>query len=131
MTIRSWHSPEVAVVGRREIDGGFVPNGTGAIATTYGVGFTVARSAAGIYLVTLDEGFAKFLGASLTPMVESSLAHDGALSLGAVSVANKTFEIVNRVAGTKTDISASGVLRVIWFNVRVARNDIPGVLGYG
>ena len=130
MTIRSWHQgDEVSIPGVRRVPGAFTPNSTSNPATKYGVGFTVAYSAVGIWLLTFDEPWAFFFGGSLSWMVESGLAHDGALAWGAVSKSAKTVQIINRVAGTKTDVAASGALRQVFFEAIFARNNIPGING--
>lgn len=131
MTVRGWYQgvEESNINGLRRLVGGFIPNNTSSPVVKYGSGFTVAYSAVGIWLLTLDESWSHFLGGPLTWQVESALAHDGALSWGAVSKSAKTIQIVNRVAGTKTDVAASGALRAVWFEMLVARNAVPGING--
>lgn len=133
MTVRSWNQPECAGVGYREIHGSFIPNGSDPIATQYGVGYSVARVGAGVYRVTLEEGFADFV--SITPGIQVATADTQArlVRIGDQSVANKTFEIVH-IAGAAVqtnhpvaaDISTSGVANKIHFRCVVAKQDVPG-----
>lgn len=133
MTIRSWHDDEVACVGERKLAGGFIPNGAGAIATQYGVGFSVAWTSTGVWTVTLDEGFADFLNITLTGQWATADTRDHFLRVGGISIANKTFAIVHRdsadasaTAPAVADIATSGTANKLHFVVTVARNDIPG-----
>jgi hypothetical protein len=133
MTIRSWCDPQCAAVGQKEIHGSFIPNGSSAIATTYGVGFSVAWTSTGVWTVTLEEGFADFLNIQLTGQWATADTRDHFLRVGGISVANKTFAIVHRdsadasaTAPALANIATSGTANKIHFVVTVAQQDVPG-----
>lgn len=117
----------------RTIYGSFIPNGTGAISTTYGTGFTVARADVGEYTVTLDEPFADYvyLDASAQFATANADVHD--VRIGDISIANRTFQIVHLESDDTTtdhpaaaDIATSGTANKINFVAVVALESIPG-----
>lgn len=133
MAIRSWNQPECAGVGHREICGSFIPNGASAVATVYGVGFSVARANTGVWTVTLEEGFADFVSIDVGVQVATADTQARLVRVGDQSVANKTFDIVHLAgAAVQTnhpvaaDISTSGVANKIHFRCVVAKQDVPG-----
>lgn len=117
----------------RVIAGSFIPNGTGAISTTYGTGFTVARADVGEYTVTLDEPFADFVYLDAGGQFATADADVHDFRIGDISVANKTFQIVHLYSDDTTtdhpaaaDIAASGTANKVHFVAIVALEDIPG-----
>lgn len=133
MAMNKRNKIESAGIGHLMIAGSFIPNGLSAIATKYGAGFTVARISAGVYRVTLTNGFADFV--SLVPSLQ--LATGNLLSrqvrIGTISVANRTFEIEHLAAAdtatahpVAADISTSGTANKIHFIAVVALSDVPG-----
>lgn len=103
------------------IAGSFAPNGSSAPTAVTGKGVaSVARSSAGLFLVTLDDLFVSFLNIQASLALAS--ADDKFVQVGAVSVSSKTFEIrVWDVSGAAvSDISAAAG-NVIYFAV-MAKN---------
>lgn len=109
MTIRSWHQDEVNSVGQRVIRGSFCPNDSSAPTVLYGVGYSVARTSTGVWTVTLDEGFADFIDIQVSSQLATATTTPAILRVGGISVANKTFAIVN---ATRTGSVAVGPVRI-------------------
>ena len=110
--------------------GSFLPNGSSAVATTYGaVGWTVARTGAGVFRVTFTFPFNNFICVTLGLTTDQTTAdqqlHASALTVP-TSSANGYFDITYRLAAVATDITASGALRRINFDTVLALSDIPG-----
>lgn len=133
MAVRSWSQKLVPGVSYKEIEGSFIPNNTSDPATTYGVGFSVTRAAAGRWLVTLEEPFADFVKILPGLQLASSDTDHHEVRIGDQSVTNKTFEILHLTSADVSttdvalaDITASGTARKIHFSCTIAREDIPG-----
>lgn len=133
MALRNWQPATVAGVQHQIIAGSFIPNGSSAIATTYGVGFTVARTGTGEYTVTLSEPFANYVSIQVTGQFASSNTDLHQFLVGDISVTNRTFEIqhlsstdVSTTDIAAADISTSTTANKINFLVVVARTDIIG-----
>jgi len=88
------------------IAGTFKPNGTSAIDNTVnkGAGWTVARTAVGKFIVTLDSVYPGLLSAQV------SLQHNGAgdkkVHWGAIDIAAKTLEIFSITTASAADLAA-------------------------
>lgn len=112
------------------MSGSFLPNGSSAVATTYGaVGWTVARQSAGVFRVTFTRQFAQFISVVLGLTTDTTTADQqliaSAYTLPTAS-ANGYFEITYRLAAVATDITASAALRRINFVAELAESDVPG-----
>lgn len=100
------------------VAGSFAPNGASALvaANFRGVGFTVARSSAGLFLVTLDRVYCEVHSATAT--VQLAAAADMHAQIGTITLAaagppqRTTFEIRTIVVATPTDIAANAQNRV-------------------
>lgn len=115
------------------IAGSFIPNGSGAIATQYGRGFSVTRTSTGLYKVTLSQSFANFVSIVVTGQFASNITATHVFTVGGISIANKTFEILHLEAADTgadepkvADISTSTTVNKINFMCVVALSDIPG-----
>lgn len=92
--------------GVKIVAGTFKPNGTGAIDNTVnaGAGWTVARTAVGKFIVTLDSVYPGLLSAQV------SLQHNGAgdkkVHWGAIDIAAKTLEIFSITTASAADLAA-------------------------
>lgn len=95
MTIGAWHNALHSSSHQKVIKGSFIPNGSSAVATTYGAGFTVARTATGTFVVTLAEAFADFVSIKLQTQSATATLTPSLLQVGDISIANKTFAIKN------------------------------------
>jgi hypothetical protein len=116
--------------GHVRIKGAFTPNGAAvstASGATTGVGFTPSYVSTGIYRLTLDDAFLGLVSApSLVYQQISSGTDLVHVQIGDVSVANKTIDIITYVAAAKANITASGILRRIHFELHLALVDVPG-----
>jgi hypothetical protein len=133
MPIIKQHTPKVAASNQLWIAGSFIPNGTGSIGTQYGLGYSVTRTSAGLFKVTLKNPFANFVSIVATPQFASANADEVTVKVGDISVSNKTFELkVLTSADTTTDhpdpddISTSTTANKINFVCVVALADVPG-----
>lgn len=118
-----------------DVVGSFLPNGSSAVATKYGTGFTVARTGVGVFRVTLTRPFAWFVAVVAGITIDDVDAHQlptSALTVPTAS-ANGFFDITHLTAAdvsttdlAAADITASGVLRRIHFRATVAESDVPG-----
>ena len=92
--------------GVKIVAGTFKPNGTGAVDNTVnkGAGWTVARTAVGKFIVTLDSVYPGLLSAQV------SLQHNGAgdkkVHWGAIDIAAKTLEIFSITTASAADLAA-------------------------
>lgn len=133
MTIRKTYTAKASGNCQRWIAGSFIPNGSGTISTKYGHGFTVARSAAGTYTVTLDAPFAQFVSITANCQFATADTDGHQVTVGTTSVSGKTF-VIRHLASTDvsatdiaaTDISTSGTANKIHFLCVVADSDVPG-----
>lgn len=112
------------------VSGSFLPNGSSAVATTYGaVGWTVARQSAGVFRITFTFPFANVISVGCGLTTDQTTAdqqlHAGNINLP-TSSANGYFDLTYRIAAVATDITASGTLRRINFDAVLALSDIPG-----
>lgn len=75
------------------IDGSFAPNGSSALsaASRQGNGYTVARTSAGLFTVTLSDKFSALVSATAT--LQLATAADVMVQIGTVVIASKTIQI--------------------------------------
>lgn len=133
MTTGYHQDDTVSSLYQRVIRGSFIPNGSGAVGTVYGAGFTVSRTGVGTFLVTLDDPFADFLKVSANVQVASADTTVRDVRIGDISITNKTFVIKHLASADTTtthpvaaDISTSGTANKIHFECVVITEDIPG-----
>lgn len=140
MSIR--REPLLGPVGRyaTRFEGSFTPSGAGvssASGATRGRNFTPSHSGTtGIYRISLlnDLGeaqpFVRLVKANVNFQSENAYTTPTHCHIGAVNEANGTIDIIvwAESAGTlaKANVTASGVLRRINFDVTVALEDMPG-----
>lgn len=139
MTIRSEQSREA---GKHTIrfKGSFTPSGAGvssASGATRGTNFTPSHSGTtGIYRITITDDlgntlpFTRLVSGTATFQSENAYATPTRVVLGAVSESAGTIDFIvwAETAGTqaKADVTASGVLRRINFDLDLAFDDGPG-----
>ena len=133
MPLKQWFMARIAGTGHRIVAGSFIPNGTGAITSLFGAGFTVARQGVGVYRVTLNDPFSDFVAVGVTGKFASNEAAKHSFTAGDQSITGKWFEVVHQssadVSGTNfaaADITASGVVNKVNFVAVVARSDVIG-----
>jgi hypothetical protein len=114
------------------IAGSFLPNGAGVIATKLGAGFTVSRTAVGVYRVVLDAPFADVVAVVLTPKFATAEAGKHLVVEGDYSIPGRWFEIIHKASVNSTttdfanaDISALASSRIGFIAV-VATADVAG-----
>jgi hypothetical protein len=117
------------------VAGSFLPNGSSAVATTYGVGFTVARTGTGVFRVTLTRPFKGFVSVIAGITIDDTNAHELPIKSETVptATANGYFDIthltssdVSTINLAAADITASGALRRINFIAVLAESKVPG-----
>lgn len=94
MANRFWYEKvRSLLVGRADISGSFGPNGTSAVdpASINGKGFTVARTSAGVFTVTLADRYAKLLAANCS--LQLATGDDKFVQLGPYVAASHTIQI--------------------------------------
>lgn len=94
------------------IEGSFAPDTANPPTTVRGKGFTVARSGAGTFVVTLDQVYPELVSGVAT--LQLNAADDKYAQLGAVDLANRT--VVIRVwdasGAAATDVAANANNRI-------------------
>ncbi len=115
------------------IDGSFIPNGSSAIATKYGYGFSVAYKSTGVWTVTLDDVFKDFISLGAWGQFATSESDAHQYLIGDISIPNRTFDIKHvgstDVSGTDlaaANISTSGTANKVNFRAVVALARVPG-----
>lgn len=104
------------------LTGSFLPNNTSAVDndSNTGRGFTVARTNAGIFTITLTDAYAKLISAHAT--IAMSSVTDIVPQWGAIDVSSaKTLVLNTLVAATATDIAANAANRV-YFTLDLANH---------
>lgn len=103
---------ELKATGREQVfmAGSFAPAGTGAPTDLRGKGFTVARTAVGTFVLTLDRVFSKLISGEATLQLAASA--DSQAQLGTVDLTAKTVVIRILTAGSDADIAANANNRV-------------------
>lgn len=106
--------PRTLVREEVHFSGSFAPNGSSAVAGTSrkGLGWSVARTSAGLFTITFDEGctFASLQSAIAT--VQLTTAADMTAQIGPVSLSARTVQIRTLVGATETDIAAAAGNRI-------------------
>jgi hypothetical protein len=93
------------------IQGSFAPQGTSAPTTVRGTGFSVARTSAGLFTITLQDKYMSLIAGDA--QVQLAAAADLVAQIGNVDVSSaKTVEIRILAAAVATDISANANNRV-------------------
>jgi hypothetical protein len=111
MSTRHPFKQRTAFRGEIQVGGSFAPAGTGAVTAVRGTGFTVARTSAGLFTVTLDKVFPSLVRAYV--MIQMASATDISPQLGLVDLATaRTIQIRTIVAAVVTDIAADANNRV-------------------
>lgn len=122
------------------IAGAWVPNGSTALTNTpgtdlFGVGFTVSRTGTGVFRVTITRKFTQVVSLTVTKTTNETNFAD--LRVSSVTLptgsADGYFDVTHLASTDPSttnyaaaDITASGVLRRINFNMVVALGDFPG-----
>lgn len=91
MAARMFRDVQGLVNGLKIIAGSFGPDTANAPTKVRGKGFTVARTSAGLFTVTLDDKYYELEAASLTLQLASG--DDKVLQLGSVDLSAKTIQI--------------------------------------
>jgi hypothetical protein len=93
--------------GIQWVHGSFAPNGAGAVDATsrLGIGFTVARTGVGVFVVTLDAVYRELVSADVAVQL-NAFADTDAL-LGPISLSARTVTIFVKTAGVAADIAAN------------------------
>lgn len=133
MTLRKSYPMRTLVNSNLTIAGSFIPNGSSAITTKYGSGFSVVRTSTGLYTVTLDVPFTNFVSIVVSGQFASAEADAHQFLVGGISITSKTFAIKHVTSADVSttdlaagDISASGTANKINFICVVATSDVPG-----
>jgi DNA-binding MurR/RpiR family transcriptional regulator len=94
------------------IAGSFAPNGASAVDATArtGPGWSVARTSAGLFTITLTDKYVNLLSAVAT--VQLTTGADMVAQVGVVDLAARTIQIRTLVAAVATDISAAAGNRI-------------------
>lgn len=101
--------------GVKVIHGSFAPNGASAVsaASNKGIGFSVVRTSAGVFTVTLQDSFVGLLSASL--VLQLSAPDDKFVQFGAIDVVTAKTLVINVwdvSAASVTDIAANAANRI-------------------
>lgn len=94
MADRIFHNMQSYSRGTIYLAGAFRPNGSSAVDNDLnkGHGFTVARSATGVYDVTIEDSFTDFV--SIMCNLSHATLADEYVRPGTIDIANNTFEIL-------------------------------------
>ena len=115
MADRMWYEKiRTLLLGHTIIAGSFAPNGSSALVatSTFGRGFTVARTSAGLFTITFADKYAKMVGSSVA--LQLATGDDKIVQLGTYTAASKTVTIRSwDISGAaETDIAANANNRV-------------------
>lgn len=115
MANRNFDFIQVLGKGVKVINGSFAPNGSSAVsaASIKGKGFSVARTSAGLFTITLQDAYQGLLAAECS--LQLNAADDKFVQFGAIDVVNaKTVQIrVWDISGAAvSDISANANNRI-------------------
>ena len=115
MASRNFTDIQTLGEGRVIIAGSFRPNGASAVDNTLntGLGFSVAWSATGLFIITLVDRYAELVSAQATIAMVS--ATDVKPQWRAIDVVtNGTLELAILAIGTDTDIASNAANRVFF-----------------
>ena len=107
-----------------KIAGSFAPNNTSALVatSTYGKGFTVARTDTGKFTITLSDTYTRL--ENFTGIIALTAVLDLKLQLGAVDVTSAKTIVLNVLAiATPTDIVANAANR-IYFELSLVNSSL-------
>jgi hypothetical protein len=127
MANRNFEPLRAAGGERVVISGSFAPNGSSALsaASTYGRGFTVARTSAGLFTITLADQYYQLEAATATLQLASG--DDKVVQFGTYTAASKTITLrVWDISGAaETDVSANANNRIHFCLVFKNTNHTP------
>lgn len=113
MASRTFHPMQALNREVKIIAGSFAPAGTGAPTDVKGRGFSVARTSAGVFTITLEDKYIELLDAQATLQLAS--AADQFLQFGAIDVVSAKTIVINvwdASDGAVADISANANNRI-------------------
>lgn len=126
------HYPLASGQAQRIVAGSYAPSAALTPTSVKGKGFSVAWSATGIHVVTVDGPVADFVSIVPSLQIISSDGSTHQLTVGAVDAAARTFQICHKAAADEAateaalaDIAAAATSR-IHFACVVAESDVPG-----
>lgn len=124
MAERTFHDVKSLHSNVRVIAGSFRPNGSSAVATTAGVGFTVARTSAGLFTITLVDAFPGLLSAQCS--LQLATGDDKFVQFGSIDVSSaKTIQIrVWDVSGAAVSDVASDANNWIHFTLHLKNTSL-------
>lgn len=113
-----------------DIEGSFAPNGVGAVdaASNEGLGFSVARTGVGVFVITFKEKFQSLIALSCN--LQLSALADTDVQFGAMDLSAKTLTLRVKTAGVAADIAANAANR-IHFCATFRNNTVKPVRGLG
>jgi len=114
MADRNFDNVQTLGKGRKIISGSFLPNGAGAIAADPAwLGFSVARTSAGSFTITLTDPYVAIVAAVAT--IQMNAATDVVPQWGAIDVVTaKTLVLNTLAAAVATDIASNANNRVFF-----------------
>jgi uncharacterized protein with beta-barrel porin domain len=111
MAAKNFSTPRCYVREQIEVPVSFAPAGGGAPTAIQGAGIaSVARTAAGTFLVTFKDKFMQLVSATGT--IQLNAAGDSDVQIGAVDLSAKTAVVRTMTAGAAADIAANANNRV-------------------
>ena len=115
MASRIWHDLETVGIGVKIICGSFAPNSTSAVsaASNKGKGWSVVRTSAGVFTITLADKYNSILSAQAS--LQLSTPDDKYLQWGAIDVASAKTLVLNvwdASGAAVADISANASNRI-------------------
>jgi hypothetical protein len=107
MASRTFHNAQAVQMGTVVLSGSFAPNGSSAVAATSrkGTGFSVARTAAGKFTITLEDKYAELVCAIAS--LQLSTAADQTVQFGDCDVV--TAKTVKLVVWDASDAAAADI----------------------
>lgn len=104
--------PRTLVREEVRFSGSFAPNGASAVANSSnkGLGWTVARTSAGLFTITFTDAFASLQSARACTQL--AVAANMTAQIGVVSLSAKTVQIRTLVGAVETDIAAAAGNRI-------------------
>lgn len=112
---------------RVAVHGSFAPNGTSALvaANTYGKGFSVARTSAGLYTITFDNTYPELVSAMC--QVQNASSTPAAVQFGDYTAASRTMQLYAR-----SNAGGTGIVPLNFTTAReIASDDIQNLAAHG